>query len=467
MIRGISGSNPEWERSKPRIRNSSGYELILFIADRLRMSTAARESRIAVMMLAEVSWEDAPGKLLSAPARLEDKSLSGACIRMKKSVEVGAKLRVRGRFEEFSGVVKYCRSEGWDYVVGLQREAGVTPPEKQAIVQTEPASQEKTASRASAAKPAIEREPDKRLASGVPVAPVRGVERGVEGENGPAVPGHRGDRIRPADDFGAHRRSRFRATQPARMKEVPREKKSMARKWLELAPWQSNRESPSAEGSEHGQSEKGRENSMQQADSSAKKEAEDRKTECVAGFQVDLLPMEEIYRAAGIANSKKGYSIHKVVEMLNSEHMVGLANETKRAAVMVALEAADISLGQVQQDAKTRQEALDRYEAEQTKLIEAEWARKTEENIRIEEELERVKLQYAGRVKRNLDESAREKSKFDRWLAMKQQEVRSITAAMDLCLKREIAEPGRAPLTNAAAAGAGTSAALIASPTKA
>jgi hypothetical protein len=60
MIRGISGSNPEWERSKPRIRNSSGYELILFIADRLRMSTAARESRIAVMMLAEVSWEDAP-----------------------------------------------------------------------------------------------------------------------------------------------------------------------------------------------------------------------------------------------------------------------------------------------------------------------------------------------------------------------------------------------------------------------
>ena len=243
----------------------------------------------------------------------------------------------------------------------------------------------------------------------------------------------------------------------------------MARKWLELAPWQNKRESPSvtsAEGSADGQGKKGRENSMQQADSNPKKEPEDRKTECVAGFQVDLLPMEEIYRAAGIANSKKGYSIHKVVEMLNSEHMVGLANETKRAAVMVALEAADISLGQVQQDAKTRQEALDRYEAEQTKLIEAEWARKTEENIRIEEELERVKVQYAGRVKRNLDEAAREKSKFDRWLAMKQQEVKSISAAMDLCLKREVAEPGRAPLTNAAAAGAGTSPAAVPSSAK-
>ncbi len=434
------------------------------------MSTAARESRIAVMMLAEVSWEDVTGKLLSAPARLEDKSPSGACIRMKKQVEVGAKLRVCGRFEEFSGVVRYCRSEGWDYVVGLQRESESASTEKQAAVQDRSAFHGETASKAPAAKPAIKNDSDERLASSPAIAPMREDERGMDGETGKAIPGHRGDGIRSADDFGAHRRSRFRTTHPARAREAPREKKSMARKWLELAPWQNKRESPSvksAESREHGQSEKRRENSMQQAESSAKKEAEDRKTECVAGFQVDLLPMEEIYRAAGIANSKKGYSIHKVVEMLNSEHMVGLANETKRAAVMVALEAADISLGQVQQDAKTRQEALDRYEAEQTKLIEAEWARKTEENIRIEEELERVKVQYAGRVKRNLDEAAREKSKFDRWLAMKQQEVRSITAAMDLCLKREIVEPDRAPLTNAAAAGAGTSAALIASPTKA
>jgi hypothetical protein len=244
----------------------------------------------------------------------------------------------------------------------------------------------------------------------------------------------------------------------------------MTGKWLGLAPWQNKRENlcvKTAESSEHGQGKNRRENSMQHAESSEKKEAEDRRTERVAGFHVDLLPMEDIYRAAGITDSKKEYSIHKVVEMLNSEHMAGLANETKRAAVMVALEAADISLGQVQQDAETRQEALDRYEAEQTKLIEAEWARKAEENIRIEEELERVKAQYAARVKRNLDEAAREKSIFHRWLAMKQQEVQSISAAMDLWLKREVAQPDRAPLTNVGAAGAGTSAALIPSPTKA
>ncbi|MGA9507368.1 MAG: hypothetical protein WBV55_01845 [Candidatus Sulfotelmatobacter sp.] len=432
------------------------------------MSTTAPESRIAVMMLVEVSWEGAAGKLLSVPARMEDKSLSGACIRMKKSVEVGAKLRVRGRFEEFSGVVRYCRSEDWDYVVGLQRESGSESTEEQ-VVMRNPSLEEEAASKVPAMKAAAEGEAAKATATDAPVAPMKGTEREMDDENGKAIPGHRGDRIQAADDFGAHRRSRFRTIHPARAREASREKKSMARKWLELAPWQNKRESlgaKSEESSEYGQGKKGRENSMQQADSYAKKEAEDRKAECVAGFQVDLLTMEDIYRAAGIAHSKKGYSIHKVVEMLNSEHMAGLANETKRAAVMVALEAADISLGQVQQDAKTRQEALDRYEAEQTKLIEAEWARKAEENIRIEEELERVKAQYAARVKRNLDEAAREKSKFDRWLAMKQQEVKSISAAMDLCLKREVAEADRAPLASAPAAGAGASSDLLTSSAK-
>lgn len=176
--------------------------------------------------------------------------------------------------------------------------------------------------------------------------------------------------------------------------------------------------------------------------------------------------MEDIYRAAGIVNPRKGYSVHKVVEMLNSDHIAGLAKEMRRAAVLMALQVADISLGQVQQDAKARQDALDCYEAEQTKLIEAEWARKAEENIRIEEELERVKEQYSARVNRNLEAVAREKATFNRWLAMKQQEVQSISAAVDLCLKRDAPEPAVAPLATATAAAAGANSLLTPSAPK-
>jgi hypothetical protein len=138
------------------------------------MSTAPRESRIAVMMLAEVSWEDATGKLLSAPARLEDRSLSGACIRMKKSVEVGTKVKVHGRFEEFSGVVKYCRSEDWDYVVGVQRETGSTLTEKQAVVRDQPGLMDERAGKARAVRPAAEVQSAKGVRSGRLGASTRG-----------------------------------------------------------------------------------------------------------------------------------------------------------------------------------------------------------------------------------------------------------------------------------------------------
>src|SRR4029077_14551028 len=57
----------------------------------------------------------------------------------------------------------------------------------------------------------------------------------------------------------------------------------------------------------------------------------------VANFQVELLSVEDIYRSAGIMNPRRGYSINKVVDMLNSEHIRGLPKEMKQAAVLMAL----------------------------------------------------------------------------------------------------------------------------------
>lgn len=85
--------------------------------------------------------------------------------------------------------------------------------------------------------------------------------------------------------------------------------------------------------------------------------------------QVELLPMDDIYRMAGILNPRKGYSINKIVEMLRSEHLRGLSKELKRASVLMALDAAGIPVEEVLQDAKARREAIDSYEAEQAKTV--------------------------------------------------------------------------------------------------
>jgi hypothetical protein len=54
---------------------------------------------------------------------MENTSNSGACIRVKKQIDVGAKLRVQWRWEEFSAVARYYRKEGINYLVGIQRDA--------------------------------------------------------------------------------------------------------------------------------------------------------------------------------------------------------------------------------------------------------------------------------------------------------------------------------------------------------
>jgi hypothetical protein len=81
------------------------------------------EPRSAVMIVAEAWWEGPDGILQRGPVRIVNKSISGACVRIKSRIEVGARLRIQSRWDEFSGTARYCRSVGQEYLVGIQREA--------------------------------------------------------------------------------------------------------------------------------------------------------------------------------------------------------------------------------------------------------------------------------------------------------------------------------------------------------
>jgi hypothetical protein len=166
------------------------------------------------------------------------------------------------------------------------------------------------------------------------------------------------------------------------------------------------------------------------------------------------MSMEDIYRIAGIMNPRKGYSISKIVEMLHSEHLRGLSKEMKRASVLMALDAAGVSVDEVLQDAKARQDAIDSYEVDQRKQFEAQLAQKAEENVQIQAELERVKARYTERLRRNLDGMGREKATFGNWLTPKQQEAQSMAEAVDLCLKPAAPETPRTAIEEVTLAGA-------------
>jgi hypothetical protein len=75
----------------------------------------------------------------------------------------------------------------------------------------------------------------------------------------------------------------------------------------------------------------------------------------------------------------------------------------------MALHAAGVSIDKVVRDTKSRQEAIDTYQGEQRP---GAVARKVEENLQIQAELETVKARYMERVRRNPDGVAREKATF-------------------------------------------------------
>src|SRR5258706_11836739 len=97
------------------------------------MSAGRPELRTTVMTMVEASWEDPDGVAQSATARMEDKSRGGACIRIKTPIGVGSKLSIQWCFDQFSGTARYCRSEGREYLVGIQRDTTKTPVPNNAV----------------------------------------------------------------------------------------------------------------------------------------------------------------------------------------------------------------------------------------------------------------------------------------------------------------------------------------------
>ena len=103
-----------------------------------------------------------------------------------------------------------------------------------------------------------------------------------------------------------------------------------------------------------------------------------------------------VYDAAKIAAPAHGYTVLKVAEMLQSEHIRALPADVKRKSVMVALDAAGVKVTEIVEDAVRRDRALDTYERVLQKSLEDLRAQTAAENKRIEDEI----AQRVGRAPR-------------------------------------------------------------------
>jgi hypothetical protein len=139
---------------------------------------------------------------------------------------------------------------------------------------------------------------------------------------------------------------------------------------------------------------------------------------------------DEIYQAAEIPPAPQGYSIMKVSDMLQSEHIRAVPADVKRSTVLVALDAAGVDIKDVIQDAVRRDKALDGYERVQERAVAELETRKAQENAQIQAEIDRVVADQRAKIQANNEEVTREKERFFAWRMKKQQEEKKISDAV-------------------------------------
>ena len=139
---------------------------------------------------------------------------------------------------------------------------------------------------------------------------------------------------------------------------------------------------------------------------------------------------DEIYAAAEIQPPPHGFTIFKIAEMLQSEHIRSLPAGVKKSSILVALDASGVKVQEIIEDAVRRDRALDTFERLQQKALDELEASKNEDNRRIQEEIDRIVAEHRARIQANSAEVAGAKEKFYSWRVQKQQEEQRISEAV-------------------------------------
>ena len=147
--------------------------------------------------------------------------------------------------------------------------------------------------------------------------------------------------------------------------------------------------------------------------------------------QADDLPsFEQIYNSVGIKTPSHGFNIYKIEEMLKSSYLKNMNNEVKKNSVLVALEAIKVPIEDIIQDAINRDKALDSYEKYEEKKLKDYEGRKSDDNKKIQEEIERFFNEKREQIQSNdkLVQQARER--FKSWQSQKKSEEQRIFDAL-------------------------------------
>jgi hypothetical protein len=162
----------------------------------------------------------------------------------------------------------------------------------------------------------------------------------------------------------------------------------------------------------------------------------------------DAADLAALYESAQIKTPAHGYTVLKVADMLQSEHIRALPAEVKQKSIMVALDAAGVKVADIVEDAVQRDRALDTYERVLQKHLEELRAQKEAENRQIEEEINQRVTELRERIAQNRAETDKEQKDLDAWRARKRQEENRIAEAIGYFVSPNPITVASGPVTN-------------------
>src|SRR5271168_3573391 len=291
------------------------------------------DPRSPVMILVEAAWLDDSGISRSTRACMVNRSISGTCLRLDAPVDVGSRLTIQWRWEEFTGVTRYCRREGSHYFIGIQRDTpdsgvpavpaprsvalrqnGKNRPPILAIAKTSPPPipleiQSSQLPHPPRAVQPSSSEPTVSVAAALAAFP--STRQPSKRDTGRLLPP-------PEPDFDTLRRKELQMLQPPKAKVAGKDEKHMSRKWLGLGNWGDKKEevngNNNAAANEFVEARKPAPELAPPAPRPAKA-APISSEEDSPNLPGELMALEDLYRTAGIVNPRKGYNITKVVDM--------------------------------------------------------------------------------------------------------------------------------------------------------
>jgi hypothetical protein len=140
------------------------------------------------------------------------------------------------------------------------------------------------------------------------------------------------------------------------------------------------------------------------------------------------------YREQATKHSGGEYTILKIVQMLQSDHIRALPRQTKRAAILVALQVAGVKVADVIDDAVQRNDALDNAERAREKALQEIETRKEQANRKLQALVQSLVAEYDARIQRNNEEVSAERDKFAEWRHAKVEEEQRIADALSYLL---------------------------------